>query len=222
MAIGDKVRDRDWRHHRLCLQWFGPEFGPFISSIHSQPKMTVKELFHLLVQEDQFIKGQQGIDAITTAPSSVLVTHSRYNSCSDHNHNSGHGKSPQDNSKSRWRKTVNNYTKSRNKVACQLCDSFGNSAKNCKKGLKAFVAMSIGDDREDANDNNTWILDSNASNHMALDVSSLTEVHEYLGKNSIIIGNGLGLPITPFGIASIPSLDGSIKLKTHCVFQVLK
>lgn len=57
---------------------------------------------------------------------------------------------------------------------------------------------------------------------MTQDVSSLQEAHEYLGKNSIIIENGLSLPIAHIGIAYIPFVNGIIKLKHHCVCLALR
>lgn len=85
---------------------------------------------------------EQISDVVVANSASALVAHSRYNKL--RYNNSGKGNSgrqiTQDTPKNRWRKNSSNYSKSNNKISCQLCDTFGHSAKTCWKALKALTA----------------------------------------------------------------------------------
>jgi hypothetical protein len=51
-----------------------------------------------------------------------------------------------------------------------------------------------------------WVTDSGASNHTTSDTSNLTSVHPptFTNPSSIIVGNGLALPVTLVGDSALP------------------
>lgn len=82
------------------------------------------------------------------------------------------------------------------------------------KKIKALAVM----EANDTNSQNTWLLDSGASNHMTPDVDTFSDAHEYSGKNRIIIGNRLRLSISHIGTAKLKSSNGLIPLRnTLCI-----
>ena len=50
--------------------------------------------------------------------------------------------------------------------------------------------------RDQANDSDTWIVDSGASHHITLDLQNLSLHSDYGGNEDIMIGVGNGIPIT--------------------------
>lgn len=76
--------------------------------------------------------------------------------------------------------------------------------------LEKYKMMeAIEDDCKDEN----CILDLGTSNHMMSNLENLFNTQEYSCNHYITIGNGLGLPISHIGIASINSDSGSIPFK---------
>lgn len=72
---------------------------------------------------------------------------------------------------------------------------------------------------EDKAKDGSWLIDSGVlSRHMTPETDNLSDTQEYLGKQFITIGNGLGLPISNIGTAKIRSNNNTISLKnTLCV-----
>ena len=50
-----------------------------------------------------------------------------------------------------------------------------------------------------------WLLDSDASHHMMSNVQNLSLHFEYPSTDNIMIGDGIGLPITHTGSTTLPS-----------------
>lgn len=71
------------------------------------------------------------------------------------------------------------------------------------------MIVALGDYSKDEN----WLLDSNASSHMTLEVNNLPDIQEYSGNNFITIGNDLGLPISQIGTMKIKIDDAMIPLR---------
>ncbi|XP_010474349.1 PREDICTED: uncharacterized protein LOC104753857 [Camelina sativa] len=58
-----------------------------------------------------------------------------------------------------------------------------------------------------------WLLDSAASHHIASDLSNLSLHSPYTGNDTIMIGNGTGLPVTHTGSVSFPSHSKPLQLQ---------
>lgn len=177
----------------------GPDFRPFISSIHSQPMMFFDELIHLIVRKDAFLKHHSIYPKLEE--STLVAFAAKIKSQDSHDHrgqqNEYRGSKP---SKTHWHR-------SKSLVVCQLCDIPGHSAKTCRKGIKALAV--VGDNSREGN----WILDSGASSHMTPNLNNLSEAQEYLDNNSITIGNGLGLKISHIGTLNVKTKHGNLSLK---------
>ena len=57
--------------------------------------------------------------------------------------------------------------------------------------------------RDQANDSDTWIVDSSAYHHITLDLQILSLHSDYGGNENIMIGDGNGIPITHVGSTTI-------------------
>ena len=57
--------------------------------------------------------------------------------------------------------------------------------------------------RDQANDNDSWIVDSGASHHIISDLQNLSLHSDYGGNENIMIGDGNGIPITHVGSTTI-------------------
>ncbi|RVW80531.1 putative mitochondrial protein [Vitis vinifera] len=97
---------------------------------------------------------------------------------------------------------------------CQICRIEGHYADRCNQRYartdssahlaKAFnTSCSLSGPK--AAD---WFLDTEASAHMTTDPSILDQSKNYMGKDSVIVGNGASLPITHTG-SSLPPLASS-------------
>lgn len=52
-AVGDSIQDQDVVN--FVSEGLGPEFRPFISSLHSQPKIIFDDFIQLLIKEDAYL-----------------------------------------------------------------------------------------------------------------------------------------------------------------------
>ncbi|GAA0157668.1 hypothetical protein LIER_14888 [Lithospermum erythrorhizon] len=95
---------------------------------------------------------------------------------------------------------------------CQICGMYNHEALDCNERFnhayastklhKSLVAMHI-----DKSSSTVRYPDSGASGHMTGDISLLHSLTPYTGTTKVMIGNGVLLPISYIGTASIYSLN---------------
>ena len=101
-------------------------------------------------------------------------------------------------------------------VACQICNKLGHTARFCAdRSNFAFVVDSLTDSfcgvsLQDSN--NTWYLDSGASQHMTPSLSTLSEVQAYSGNHTVLVGDGQRLPISHRGHSILHTSSASFPL----------
>ena len=86
-----------------------------------------------------------------------------------------------------------------------MCGKFGHSAKICRNykifSIQELVA-NLAQISGSANNQN-WVMDSGALNHVTNDLNNLSLYFEYRGPDEILVGNGSSLKITHNGSTQI-------------------
>lgn len=62
-----------------------------------------------------------------------------------------------------------------------------------------------------APDPDAWLVDSGASHHVTSDLNNLAFHNPYNGNDSVVIGDGSGLPITHSGSTSLPITSHTLR-----------
>ena len=109
---------------------------------------------------------------------------------------------------------------------CQWCHVQGHSLYRCHKFQQAFPnakpTLPPSSTSPQANlavappipSSPTWLLDSGASYHVTNDLSNLALHHPYDGSEEIVIGNGMGIPISHIGSLCLPTASKPLKLNS--------
>ncbi|KAK8951385.1 hypothetical protein KSP39_PZI003284 [Platanthera zijinensis] len=91
-------------------------------------------------------------------------------------------------------------------VVCFRCGHPYHKANNCfspdsviTNQVQSFAAINLSDQVDHA-----WYPDTGATNHMTADTAQLEGMTPYSGLDSVMVGNGTGLPITHVAKVSIP------------------
>ena len=71
--------------------------------------------------------------------------------------------------------------------------------------------------RDQANDNDSWIVDSGASRHITSDLQNLSLHSNYSGNEDIMIGDGNAIPITHVDSTTIEAPTTIFSLDNVCV-----
>ncbi|KAG6739150.1 hypothetical protein POTOM_056736 [Populus tomentosa] len=106
-------------------------------------------------------------------------------------------------------------------ITCFRCGGPNHKADGCfapdeeAEQFKAFAALQVTEPTEE-----TWYPDTGANNHMTADTSEVQGIHSYPGNDSVMVGNGNGLPISGIGQVSLPATD--IKLNNVLVVPDIK
>ena len=116
---------------------------------------------------------------------------------------------------------------------CQICSIFGHSARRCPQMQqqqvnltgspfhpwqpRANVAVAA------QHPSTAWLMDSGATHHLTSDLHNMSLQQPYLGDDSVMIGDGSGLPITHTGSISLPSTARNLFLNNVlCVPNIKK
>ncbi|KAG6790018.1 hypothetical protein POTOM_006161 [Populus tomentosa] len=106
-------------------------------------------------------------------------------------------------------------------ITCFRCGGPNHKADRCfasdeeAEQFKAFAALQVTEPTEE-----TSYPDTGANNHMTADTSEVQGIHSYPGNDSVMVGNGNGLPISGIGQVSLPATN--IKLNNVLVVPNIK
>lgn len=115
------------------------------------------------------------------------------------------------------------FSKNMKTLLCQLCGKAGHVALKCFKrfdvhytsptdstttpqGLVADCGAQGG-----AVEDQTWYMDSGATNHITNELANLSINSDYHGSEGVMVGNGNRLPILSIGSSSIHVFDSSFR-----------
>lgn len=111
---------------------------------------------------------------------------------------------------------------------CQYCGMEGHIAKICwwlpKKTtqqediLQALAALTLDTTIAD----NEWTTDTGASNHMTGKPGMLTNIRQYCGSDSVLIGDGSSMPIIAIGDSCIKQKAATLSLNNVLLVPKLK
>ena len=76
--------------------------------------------------------------------------------------------------------------------------------------------------RDQANVNDSWIVDSGASRHITLDLQNLSLYSDYGGNKDIMIGDGSGIPITHVSSTTIEAPTTTFSLDNVLCAPLIK
>ncbi|XP_013601082.1 PREDICTED: uncharacterized protein LOC106308463 [Brassica oleracea var. oleracea] len=95
---------------------------------------------------------------------------------------------------------------------CQICSVFGHSARRCPQMPQQFTNVSSSPFRpwqpranlavSAQHPSTVWLMDSGATHHLTSDLQNMSLHQPYHGDDSVLIGDGSGLPITHTGEGS--------------------
>ena len=210
-AIGRPVEDTDKVH------WFFRGLGPDLSSFSTaQMSLTPLPYFADLVSKaESFELFQRSLES--SEPTTAAFTATNRSHTTSHgtpfafrNNQRGRSHSHNNNSSNRGR-TYSGH--GRRPPRCQICRIEGHYVDRCNQRyartdsstrLAEAFNTSCSLSGPEAVD---WFLDTGASAHMTTDPSILDQSKNYMGKDSVIVGNGASLPITHTGTLSpVPNI----------------
>lgn len=90
-------------------------------------------------------------------------------------------------------------------IKCQICRKLGHLALNCwyRMEQQAYPPQV----NTATTNHDGWLLDSGATNHVTNNLNNLSLASDYIGTDSLIIGNGQGLRIAQVGNTTLHSLS---------------
>ncbi|RVW19267.1 Retrovirus-related Pol polyprotein from transposon RE1 [Vitis vinifera] len=205
-AIGRPVEDTDKVH--WFLRGLGTDFSSFSTA---QMALTLLPYFADLVSKaESFELFQRSLES--SEPTTTAFTATNRSRTTSHgtpfafrSNQRGRSHSHNNNSSNRGR-TYSGH--GRRPPRCQICRIEGHYADRCNQQYartdssahlaEAFNTSCSLSGPEAAD----WFLDTGASAHMTTDPSILDQSKNYMGKDSVIVGNGASLPITHTGTLS--------------------
>ncbi|KAD2393053.1 hypothetical protein E3N88_40030 [Mikania micrantha] len=119
---------------------------------------------------------------------------------------------------------ISNFRTNRNNYFCNFCNIPGHETKDCRKFARflqqnnlaltpASTNPTVNVSMTNSPQHASWpMFDSGASNHATSDQASMHNLSEYGGPDEIVLGNGIALPISHIGQASIPTSSRPLTL----------
>jgi len=227
----------------ICiLRGLGSEFDPIVATLNARDTFpSLEGVIGKLHDFEIRIQGSQ-----TTAPSVAFYTN---RGCTNskpwistntrgHNHRSFTGRNPTNNTPSRAKETrfprqnrnftgthqkqiSHNSNHGRGSITCFRCGGPNHKADGCFASdeeadqYKAFAVIKIGEIAEEI-----WYSDTGANQHITSDTNEVQGIISYPGNDSVMVGNGQGLPITGTGNVTIPTTN--LKLNDVLVVPAIK
>ncbi|CAH9098379.1 unnamed protein product [Cuscuta epithymum] len=85
------------------------------------------------------------------------------------------------------------------RIICQLCDKDGHTARQCYSMRAPSPTAHVADGSHTSGNNANWLLDTGATHHITSDLNNLAIHSDYNGSDSVMMGNGNGVPISHTG-----------------------
>ncbi|KAG6749379.1 hypothetical protein POTOM_046424 [Populus tomentosa] len=240
-VINSKPMDDD--EFIICiLRGLGYEFDPIVAALNARD--TFPSLEGIIGKLHDFEIRIQG--ARTTAPSMAFYTNRGRTNSKPWINTSTHGRNhhsfttrnlpnntplraketrfPRQNGSfngTRQKQIPYNSNCGRGNITCFRCGGPNHKADGCfasdeeANQYKAFAAIKIGETAKDS-----WYSDTGANQHMTSNTNEVQGIISYPGNDSIMVGNGQGLPITGTGNVTIPTTN--LKLKDVLVVPEMK
>ncbi|PKU71363.1 Retrovirus-related Pol polyprotein from transposon TNT 1-94 [Dendrobium catenatum] len=189
------------------LNGLPPEYHSFTTTIRTmQTTLSLDQLYALLMSEEIHLKS--AALKLTKIPDTQTALYTYR----------GRGR--------RGRGRLTNDTASANKssqtsnITCQICKKRGHQADACWHRLNPnYVPTQTSSKNQSAllanSDNNNvsdWYIDSGASSHMTNKFDNLANAHEYLGQDSVTIGDGRSIQIAHSGTGILPTPTSTLLL----------
>ena len=189
---------------------------------------------------EKLINKEAKLIAVSAPVSSSIPVTANVASARPKQHQSQYNRS---NNNSNWNKSYKSNNSSMQKQEnqstkgyqgrCQLCGVFGHSARRCTQMSQQYVNTGSSPFRPwqpranmavaAQHPTNAWLMDSGATHHLTSDLHNLSLHQPYLGDDSVMIGDGTGLPITHTGSISLPSPARTLRLNdVLCVPNIQK
>lgn len=231
--VGKPVSDEELISY--IVGGLNPQYNPFVTSYSFATKdtaMTFEEFQSELLSYEQLLAAQA-----PTTESNVFALYSHKRP--GQNRKPKYGSSPKPNfgknlAHKRSFPSASNAPQgkpsstqfSTNKPPCQICGRTNHQALDCfhrmdyayqgrhpPKELAAMVAQS-----NLLHEDETWLADSGATNHITADLENLTLQQPYQGTETVAVGNGNGLNIAHTGSTTyhLPNSDLHLNDILHC------
>ncbi|KAL5833967.1 hypothetical protein ACOSQ3_017641 [Xanthoceras sorbifolium] len=205
----------------------GHNYDPVVVLVSSQHQsMSLEDAQYALMVHEQRL---EQLNSISSIDASGALAHFISNSAPNGNNRGGftsRGNNSGRGGRGRGRKWNNN-----NRISCQLCSKSGHGALQCYKrfdqswnGAPQQVFHNPSPPQAHFHQNSaayfatpnsvqdqSWYLDSGATNHITSDLGNLSLKSEYRGNDHLTVCNGHQLSISHFGNTSIPSHTEPVK-----------
>ena len=201
-----------------------PAFTPVVDATNARDTLISFDELHekLLVREVHLLNNPTTTPTPLPATALAAVRPPSYPSNSHPRHTS----SPTPPTKPNYSKKPSSSKPSGYQGKCQWCHTVGHSLYRCTAFHERFPhanptlppsSTSTSPQAHAAalpssSTSNSWLLDSGASHHVTNDLANLSLHSPYDGSEEIIIGNGVGVPITHTGTLSLPTPSSSLTL----------
>ena len=203
------------------LNGLGPEFREIAAPICArETSLKFKEIHDLLVGHESYLLRLENQSAATFVPT-AHYSHQQEGASGQHKPSPKASSNKTRNNNWHHKNGPSNSGHRKFKPKCQWCDQMGYTDKNCPKmSSPDFTANCAASSQ---GKNHKCLVDLATSHNMITDLSNLSINSEYDGTDEVVIGDGLGLPVSHIGSLSFASSNRVFHLHdTLCVPTIQK
>ncbi|PKU64658.1 Retrovirus-related Pol polyprotein from transposon TNT 1-94 [Dendrobium catenatum] len=189
------------------LNGLPPEYQAFTTTIRTmQNSVSLDQLYALLMSEEIHLKAAAlKLPKIPDAQTALYTYRGRGRR--------GRGRSTTDN-------VTTNKSSQASNITCQICKKKGHQADACWHRLNPNYIPNQPSSKNqsalltnyDTNNSTDWYIDSGASSHMTNKFENLATASNYLGQDSVTIGDGRSILIAHSGTGILPTPSSTLLL----------